>query len=662
MSFDPVHDSITNNLQADQNMEPTDPLTDQYSKFSDPLPVDSEDKITEADDTKKRKRQSDDGVKEKLHSSVLTNSRTRHLKKADGEPYWRKDIRFVFLMKLFFNNNRVFSNPFKKSGENFDWPEHFKYYRDEFGTDHYNDGSHLTFFELYLVTLMKSSKVSKVLKDRLSHDLSYALNFSVISILVNIGRLNTTVNFDHAMKSQFRTYHSVPSLHVGDHTSIFEKFYVLHPVEARLKTEDTKNYFPMSAVKPLQDTPRIKSILKSINDLNQEVPKNFKEFILGMNEDNKFHLNVVSLLFLLCVHEYEIGKLFFPTAQQLPQSETDDTGRTGFATSSGSLFNDIWLKSESDPNDEVKRFLWLIYLFLETDFKAEKILTNPFNNNSLAPITIDSRLNVAEEIAHDNLDLIGKLRQLVPPTKKYSPEQSQDPSQLINDVDTENEKAFAFYMKNLRLKFLDDAPSDDESKKAKRAKKSKKSADANDTDADLTALGLEDSDIKKLKQALNTEENGTANAESNPQGEYLQGDKARKKKKTSIGPIKLNLSHIEALLSSDVRSGSTSKMMINKRNKNHYMALFLRDLILKRADDLKRKRLKLGHLNCMHKLDYLLITQSDENFSSVHKDKLDEFQINYYKDLRRIVSFVDDSADREESEHDLFLEKAFSDV
>ncbi|KAG7838505.1 hypothetical protein KL943_000581 [Ogataea angusta] len=661
MSFDPVHDSITNNTQVDPNVEYTHPPADQQSKSSDPLLVESEDKITEAEDTKKRKRQSDDGVKEKLHPSVLTNSRTRHLKKADGEPYWRKDIRFVFLMRLFFNNRRIFTNPFKKSGEHFDWPEHFKYYRDESGTEHFNDGSSLTFFELYLVTLMKSSKVSKVLKDRLSHDLSYALNFSVISILVNIGRLNTTVNFDHAMKSQFRTYHSVPSLHVGDHTSIFEKFYVLHPVEARLKTEDTKNYFPMSAVKPLQDTPRIKSILKSINDLNQEVPKNFKEFILGMNEDNKFHLNVVSLLFLLCVHEYEIGKLFFPTAQQLSQTETDNMDHAGFAMSSGSIFNDIWLKTESDPNDEVERFLWLIYLFLETDFKADKILANPFNN-PLATVTIDSRLNVAEEIAHDNLELVEKLRQLVPPTKKYSPEQSQNSSQLINDIDTENEKAFAVYMKNLRLKFLEDAPSDDESKKAKRVKKSKKSTDADDTDADLTSLGLEESDVKKLKQALHTEENGIGSAESNSHGDDLQAEKARKKKRTSTGPIKLNLSHIEALLSSDVRSGSTSKIMINKRNKNHYMALFLRDLILKRADDLKRKRLKLGHLNCMHKLDNLLITQADEKFSSVYKDKLDEFQINYYKDLKRIVSFVDDSADREESAHDLLLDKAFSDV
>ncbi|KAG7698550.1 hypothetical protein KL929_002846 [Ogataea haglerorum] len=660
MSFDPVHDSITNNTHGDPNVDSTRPPTDQQSRSSDPL-IESEDKTTEAEDTKKRKRQSDDGVKEKLHPSVLTNSRTRHLKKADGEPYWRKDIRFVFVMKLFFNNWRIFSNPFKKSGENFDWPEHFKYYKDEFGAEHFNDGTRLTFFELYLITLMKSSKVSKVLKDRLSHDLSYALNFSVISILVNIGRLNTTVNFDHAMKSQFRTYHSVPSLHVGDHTSIFEKFYVLHPVEARLKTEDTKNYFPMSAVKPLQDTPRIKSILKSINDLNQEVPKNFKEFILGMNEDNKFHLNVVSLLFLLCVHEYEIGKLFFPTSQQLPQSETDNMGHAGFATSSGSLFNDIWLKTESDPNDEVERFLWLVYLFLETDFKADKILANPFNN-PLAKITIDSGLNVAQEIAHDNLELVEKLRQLVPPMKKYSPEQSQDPSQLINDVDTENEKAFAYYMKNLRLKFLEDAPSDDETKKAKRAKKLKKPSDVDDTDADLTALGLEESDMKKLKQALTTEENGTRSAESNPHSDDLQAEKARKKKRTNIGPIKLNLSHIEAFLSSDVRSGSTSKIMINKRNKNHYMALFLRDLILKRADDLKRKRLKLGHLNCMHKLDSLLIIQSDEKLQTVYKDKIDEFQINYYKDLRRIMSFIEDSADREEPAHDSFLEKAFSDV
>ncbi|KAH3668893.1 hypothetical protein OGAPHI_002648 [Ogataea philodendri] len=638
MSFDPVHDSITNDPQK-VSIPSTDAVEspDQKPKVSDPSLTDSE------EDTKKRKKPADDAGKDKPHLSALTNSRTRHLKKTDGEPYWRTDIKFMFLMKLFFNNKRVFKNPFKSPNDKFDWPEHFKHYIGPSGEQIFNDGSQLTFFELYLVTLMKSSKVSKVLKDRLSHDLSYALNFSIISILVNIGRLNTTVNFDYEMKSQFRTYHSVPSLHVGDHTAIFEKFYALRPVEAKLKTEDTKSYFPLSTVKPLQDTPRIKSILKSINDLNQEVPKNFKEFIIGMTENNKFNLNVVSLLFLLCVHEYEIGKTFFA----IPENDQTES------LSTGSLFNDIWLKNDIKSSDEVDRFLWLIYLFLETDFDAEKVLANPFNVESGSGSGFESSLNIAEEIANGNDAVLEKLRSLVPPAR---PVDETENAGLINDVDSERETAFATYMKDLRLKFLEEAMSDDDGKKNKRPKKAKKSADGDETDGDQTINGVDETNGKKLKRS-----HGDDDILPSETGDEFSSERKRKRKKLGEGPLKLSLGDIEAFLSADIRAGATSKTMINKRNKNHYLAAFLKDLILKRADDLKRKRLKMGHLNCMDKLEKLLLIQTDGKKNGGSKDKLDELQINYYKDLKRILSFVGD-VNSEKPAADSFLDNAFANI
>ncbi|GME74434.1 unnamed protein product [Ambrosiozyma monospora] len=359
-------------------------------------------------------QKSDRERESKSYQTLLINSRTRHLKKNDGEPYWRNEIQFEFLLRLLFNRDRVFTNPYYESKE-FSWPEYFKTYKDENGELHENDGEKLTFFELYLVTLLKSPKISRILNERLTCDLVYSLNFIIISLLVNIGRLNTTVNFDHEMKSQFRTYHSIPALQVGDHTEIIKKYYEPSNIPKHLKDDEFiirgGEGYTMKAVKNLQDTPRIKSILKSINDLNSEIPKNFKEFVTGSSADatKRYDLNVISLIFLLCVHEFDLHNIFFAddNAKELVFNNSfsvgPDTNSSNLANNvsgspngstirlrdetpkdddeqSGSLFNEIWLNTQLKPVDKVKRFLWLIYLFKETDFKLNNILQNPFNN------------------------------------------------------------------------------------------------------------------------------------------------------------------------------------------------------------------------------------------------------------------------------------------
>ncbi|VEU22227.1 DEKNAAC103263 [Brettanomyces naardenensis] len=447
-------------------------------------------------ETKKRRRRTSPNKKRKFfvketqkepdqkesrnYQTLLINSRARHLKKQDGEPYWRREIQFEFLLRLFFNNRRVFHNPYYDTNEPYDWPDHFRNVRNDDGTVSKNDGRMVTFFELYLITLLKSNKVSKILKDRMLLDINYALNFCVICLLVNIGRLNTTVNFDYEMKSQFRTYHPIPSLQVGSHLDVIDRFYKIdeEAIKHRLIEEDGivvpkeipvspnpsesatfssirgGSGYTISTVKQLQDTPRIKSILKSINDLNSKIPKSYKEFVSGMSDDNKFNLNIVSLIFLLCVHEVEIGRAFFPEERELDEDEVQKMKDHHKPISTGSLFNDIWLRPDVKPQDKVNRFLWLLFLFKETGFKTDGILSNPFNrpDHGLKVQDFNPNAKIGEELTSHNKYINEKTRVIVPEISYIDLASGDDP--LLNDDDTPAEVAFGERMKSLRLNFV----------------------------------------------------------------------------------------------------------------------------------------------------------------------------------------------------------------
>ncbi|TID28036.1 hypothetical protein CANINC_002717 [Pichia inconspicua] len=410
----------------------------------------------------------DDNEHMRTYQTLLINSRSRHLKKNDAEPYWRNEIQFKFLMSLFFNHNRVFKNPYFNTFHGFDWPNHFKFFKDENGNIHENNGEMLNFFELYLITLLKSTKISKILKARLMVDIHYALNFSIICLLVNIGRLNTTVNFDYEMRSQFRTYHSIPSLQVTNHDNIIEKYYPISSNtsnEIDLKINDnglslengkivknkknTTNY-TTSTVKQLQDTPRIKSILKSVNDLSSNAPKSYAEFIQIIS--NEFHgMNIVSVIFFICANEYEIGQSFFPFDLTEPTNSK--------SSSTGSLLNDIWLRPKLKSSDKLQKFLWLIYTIMETGLSLPKILSNPFNNQSASPIELDNSTNLVSEISfidHKKPYLsptILKLKSIIPKWSSIEQQESIDP--LLNDFDTAQEVEFAAQMKRLRVEFVE---------------------------------------------------------------------------------------------------------------------------------------------------------------------------------------------------------------
>jgi Ino eighty subunit 1 len=102
-------------------------------------------------------------------SSVYSGNKIRHLKKEDGVPLWRKDIQFDFLKYVFEDDKKVFHKVSDKS----------------YGH---------TFADIYLDAMAKSSKCSKILKDKLLTERPAALNMAMVCLLVNVGRMNTTLN------------------------------------------------------------------------------------------------------------------------------------------------------------------------------------------------------------------------------------------------------------------------------------------------------------------------------------------------------------------------------------------------------------------------------------------------------------------------------------
>lgn len=102
-------------------------------------------------------------------SSVYSGNKIRHLKKEDGIPLWRKDIQYDFLRLVFYDQTKCFT---KKSDGTKGW----------------------TFAEIYIDAMAKSSKCSKILKEKLLQDVEGALSMAMVCLLVNVGRMNTTLN------------------------------------------------------------------------------------------------------------------------------------------------------------------------------------------------------------------------------------------------------------------------------------------------------------------------------------------------------------------------------------------------------------------------------------------------------------------------------------
>ena len=300
--------------------------------------------------------------------SVYSGNKIRHLKKDDGEPLWRKDIQYDFLRALFADDRPVFHR--------------------------ISDGTYgHTFADIYLEAMARSSKCSKILKDKLLSDRPAAISMAMVCLLVNVGRMNTTLNCmilssqsspisNHIlvfpeMRAQLRTYHSIPSL------------------QAR---QDPNSY------KQLQDAPRLKSILKGATE-ESEQPNTLDD----LRTARAPRTNPVNLIFILAQYAPKVSELHFTPPRD---------------------FFDLVVRSALSSRSRANAFLWLMWWYLESDFSKNDALNNPFGPGEV----------MADE------DAVDAMSAMLPPFEYLTEEQA-----ALENVDTEEEREFGELKRRERM-------------------------------------------------------------------------------------------------------------------------------------------------------------------------------------------------------------------
>ncbi|EGW33207.1 uncharacterized protein SPAPADRAFT_55120 [Spathaspora passalidarum NRRL Y-27907] len=258
-------------------------------------------------------------------------NRFKHLKKADGEPFWRKDISHDFLKYLFDDETACFTNSFP-----------------ECNISNANNDPKISFSDLYVRSLVESTKCSRVLKERLIKDKEMGKSVAKVCLLVNAGRMNTTINFVPEMRSSLRTYHSIPSLQADPETG---------------------------KSKQLQDTPRLKSILKAVCE-GEENNLKFLDEMISNPPAKKPNTNVVQLIFLLS-----------NSLHGIPYFGPDEPSNQ---------LMEFFMNPKIHPKNKAQRFLWVMYTYLETSFTSEELAQNPFGGATVPGIELIPEDQIAE--------------------------------------------------------------------------------------------------------------------------------------------------------------------------------------------------------------------------------------------------------------------------
>ena len=255
--------------------------------------------------------------------SVYSGSKNKHLKKEDGAPMWRTDIQHEFLRLVVEDTTPVFTNLADGQKE-------------------------CNFADIYIDCMARSSKCSKVLKDRLQVDRQAAQNMAMICLLVNVGRMNTTLNFFPEMRAQLRTYHSIPSLQA---------------------------YKSQRDYKSSQDAPRLKSILKGASE-DEHQPRS----IAALKEQPVPRTNPVNLLFVIAQFAPKVSETHF-----LDQVD----------------FFDLLMRKTITSKSRAQAFLWLMWWHLESDFTKDAALKNPFGAGQYRPGEDPESPNTIPQIVPD---------------------------------------------------------------------------------------------------------------------------------------------------------------------------------------------------------------------------------------------------------------------
>jgi len=96
------------------------------------------------------------------------------LKYSDGHPLTRQDLQYDLLHHIFADPRQVFTNPHPANPGQTPQPK-------------------LTFRDLYLNTILHSPKCSRGPRDKALENQDFGTEFSKMSLLTNVGRINTTM-------------------------------------------------------------------------------------------------------------------------------------------------------------------------------------------------------------------------------------------------------------------------------------------------------------------------------------------------------------------------------------------------------------------------------------------------------------------------------------
>lgn len=240
-------------------------------------------------------------------ASMYAGNKLAAIKKEDGQPLMRKDIQFDFLHAVFYDQTKAFTSSYDPSRTG------------------------LSFADIYIEAMARSERTSNVLRDKLYNEKESALSMAMICLLVNLGRMNTTLNFFPEMRAQLRTYHAIPSL-------------------------QAKN--DPNAYKALQDAPRLKSILKgscSPSDGAENQPSTLESLEARLRP----RCNPIALIFVLAQYAPTISERHF-------KKRLD--------------FFDLIMRTTLGSATRAKAFLWLVWWYLESDFSDEHAKRNPFGS------------------------------------------------------------------------------------------------------------------------------------------------------------------------------------------------------------------------------------------------------------------------------------------
>ncbi|KAG8797448.1 hypothetical protein FRB91_011163 [Serendipita sp. 411] len=237
----------------------------------------------------------------KGQDGLVITPRPLIIKGNDGEPLLRKTIQYDFLQALFSDTTQCFTEPTLQAPNN-----------------------KVNFSTLYRKALIASNKMTGSQRIKMEQFPEFGLVMAQVCLLVNIGRINTTLAFYPDMRTALRYYHSIPSLQ---------------------RDETTRQH--------MYDAARMKTVLKGCTG-NESPPASTPAEILSRQASGTIPAcNPVTALFTFTAHSTTITKDHYRECE----------------------FMDLFLPTPISSVARARALLWLLYRYLE-DSKGP----NPFQD------------------------------------------------------------------------------------------------------------------------------------------------------------------------------------------------------------------------------------------------------------------------------------------